>query len=85
MRRLLSSMRAVLARGRAALAGAATTGSGRGMIRQVFRADREINEITAHARAAVFLHPEVDTIIEIGGQDSKFTRIRGTARSTSPP
>ena len=35
-----------------------------------------MNEITAHAKAAVFLHPGVDTIIEIGGQDSKFTRIR---------
>ncbi len=59
-----------------ALRGVATTGSGRAMIRQVFQADREVNEITAHARAAVFLHPRVDTIIEIGGQDSKFTRIR---------
>ena len=58
------------------LRGACTTGSGRSMIRQVFRADREFNEITAHARAAVFLHPRVDTILEIGGQDSKFTRIR---------
>ena len=46
------------------------------MIRQVFQADREVNEITAHAKAAVRLHPDVDTIIEIGGQDSKFTRIR---------
>ena len=60
----------------AGLRGVATTGSGRAMIRQVFSADREVNEITAHARAAVFLHPDVDTIIEIGGQDSKFTRIR---------
>ena len=60
----------------AGLRGVATTGSGRAMIRQVFSADREVNEITAHARAAVFLHPGVDTIIEIGGQDSKFTRIR---------
>ena len=42
----------------------------------MFQADREVNEITAHAKAAVFLHPDVDTIIEIGGQDSKFTRIR---------
>ena len=51
-------------------------GSGRSIIRQVFRADTEVNEITAHARAAVSLHPKVDTIIEIGGQDSKFTRVR---------
>ncbi len=58
------------------LLGAATTGSGRAMIGQVFQADWEVNEITAHAKAAVFLHPGVDTIIEIGGQDSKFTRIR---------
>jgi predicted CoA-substrate-specific enzyme activase len=58
------------------LLGAATTGSGRAMIHQVFQADRVVNEITAHAKAAVFLHPGVDTIIEIGGQDSKFTRIR---------
>jgi predicted CoA-substrate-specific enzyme activase len=58
------------------LLGVSTTGSGRAMIRQVFQADREVNEISAHAKAAVFLHPAVDTIVEIGGQDSKFTRIR---------
>lgn len=58
------------------LLGVCTTGSGRKMIREVFQADREVNEITAHARAAVFLQPDVDTIVEIGGQDSKFTRIR---------
>ncbi|MBA7713902.1 hypothetical protein ES703_122912 [subsurface metagenome] len=46
------------------------------MIKDLYSADYEINEITAHARAAVFLNPQVDTIIEIGGQDSKFTRIR---------
>ena len=63
-------------RGLPALRGAATTGSGRSIIRQVFQADREVNEITAHARAAVHLRPDVDTIIEIGGQDSKFTRVR---------
>ncbi len=53
-----------------------TTGSGRQMIKELFSADFVINEITAHAKAGVFLNPEVDTIIEIGGQDSKFTRIR---------
>ena len=36
-------------------------------------ADLMVNEITAHARAAVELDPAIDTIIEIGGQDSKFT------------
>jgi predicted CoA-substrate-specific enzyme activase len=62
--------------GKPRLLGAATTGSGRSIIRGAFRADIEVNEITAHARAAVHLRPDVDTIIEIGGQDSKFTRLR---------
>jgi predicted CoA-substrate-specific enzyme activase len=37
-------------------------------------ADVVINEISAQARAALHLDPKVDTIIEIGGQDSKFVR-----------
>ena len=57
--------------------GVATTGSGRELIREVVGADMAVNEITAHARGAAFLDPEVDTIIEIGGQDSKFTRMGG--------
>jgi predicted CoA-substrate-specific enzyme activase len=56
--------------------GVATTGSGRMIIKELFNADMVMNEITAHARAAVFLHPKADTIIEIGGQDSKFTLLR---------
>jgi predicted CoA-substrate-specific enzyme activase len=56
--------------------GVATTGSGRMIIKELFNADTAMNEITAHARAAVFLHPRADTILEIGGQDSKFTLLR---------
>ena len=56
--------------------GTATTGSGRMIIKELFDADMAMNEITAHAKAAVFLHPRADTIIEIGGQDSKFTLLR---------
>ncbi len=52
---------------------AGTTGSGRKFIARIINADTEPDEITAHARAAVELDPETDTIIEIGGQDSKFT------------
>jgi len=55
---------------------AATTGSGRKLVAPVIGADSAIDEITAHARAAVEIDPEVDTIIEIGGQDSKFTVLR---------
>ncbi|MCJ7629808.1 MAG: acyl-CoA dehydratase activase, partial [Longimicrobiales bacterium] len=56
--------------------GAGTTGAGRKFIGRILGADLILDEITAHARAAVELHPEVDTIIEIGGQDSKFTTLR---------
>ena len=53
--------------------GAGTTGSGRKFIGKIIGADLILDEITAHARAAYELNPETDTIIEIGGQDSKFT------------
>ncbi|MBW2108717.1 MAG: hypothetical protein JRI36_08645, partial [Deltaproteobacteria bacterium] len=39
-------------------------------------ADVVINEISAQARAAVHVEPAVDTIIEIGGQDSKYIQCR---------
>ncbi len=56
--------------------GAGTTGSGRKFIGSIINADVALDEITAHARAAYMLDPEVDTIIEIGGQDAKFTTIK---------
>ncbi len=59
--------------------GVATTGSGRYFIGDVIGADIVKNEITAHARGALNVDPEVDTIFEIGGQDSKFTSLQGGA------
>ncbi len=56
--------------------GVGTTGSGRKFIGKVIGADRIVDEITTHARAAYELDPDIDTIIEIGGQDSKFTLLR---------
>jgi predicted CoA-substrate-specific enzyme activase len=61
--------------GRVRICGVGTTGSGRYMIADFIGADVVLNEITAQARAAVFLDPAVDTIFEIGGQDSKFISI----------
>ncbi len=52
-----------------------TTGSGRKFIGTIVGADLVVDEITAHARAACQLTPDVDTIIEIGGQDAKFTTL----------
>jgi predicted CoA-substrate-specific enzyme activase len=56
--------------------GVGTTGAGRKFIGAIARADLVVDEITAHARAAYALDPEIDTIIEIGGQDAKFTTMR---------
>lgn len=56
--------------------GVGTTGSGRYMIADYVGADIVKNEITAQAAAAIFINPEVDTILEIGGQDSKYISLR---------
>ena len=61
---------------RVEIRGVGTTGSGRYMIGDIIGADVIRNEITAQARAAVELDPEVDTILEIGGQDSKYISTR---------
>ncbi|WP_167613553.1 acyl-CoA dehydratase activase [Maribellus sediminis] len=52
-----------------------TTGSGRYLTGDFVGADSIQNEITAQATAAIQIDPEVDTIFEIGGQDSKYISI----------
>ena len=54
------------------ISGVGVTGSGRQLIAYVLGADTVKNEITAHARASTYYHPEAGTIFEIGGQDSKL-------------
>lgn len=49
-----------------------TTGYGRTAIQE---GDKSITEITCHARGAHYLDPEVRTVVDIGGQDSKVIRI----------
>jgi len=58
--------------------GAGTTGSARYLIGVVVGADFIKNEITTHAIAASHIVPEVRTVIEIGGQDSKIIIIDDT-------
>ncbi|GAJ11552.1 unnamed protein product, partial [marine sediment metagenome] len=58
------------------VAGVATTGSGRYLAGVVVGADLVKNEITSQAIAARHYLPEVKTVIEIGGQDSKIIIIR---------
>jgi predicted CoA-substrate-specific enzyme activase len=61
------------------IAGAGTTGSGRYLTGDMIGADVVRNEITAQATAAASIDPLVDTIFEIGGQDSKFISLRDGA------
>jgi predicted CoA-substrate-specific enzyme activase len=61
------------------IAGAGTTGSGRYLTGDMIGADVVRNEITAQATAAASIDPLVDTIFEIGGQDSKYISLRDGA------
>lgn len=56
--------------------GVGTTGSGRNLAGALVGADVVKNEITAHAVAASVNIPDVQTILEIGGQDSKIIILR---------
>lgn len=56
--------------------GVGTTGSGRNLAGVMVGADIIKNEITAHAVAALRINPDVKTILEIGGQDSKIILLR---------
>jgi predicted CoA-substrate-specific enzyme activase len=62
--------------GMIAVAACGTTGSGRKLVGAVTGADVIVNEITAHFRGARAADPAVETIFEIGGQDSKYIRGR---------
>ncbi len=56
--------------------GVATTGSARYLAGAMVGADLIKNEITCQAVAALHYMPDVQTVIEIGGQDSKIIFIR---------
>ena len=58
------------------ICGIATTGSARYLAGVIVGADLVKNEITCHAVATLLYIPEAQTIIEIGGQDSKIIIIR---------
>ncbi|MFZ5632245.1 MAG: acyl-CoA dehydratase activase [Bacillota bacterium] len=58
------------------ISGAGSTGSGRYLAGVMVGADVIKNEITAHAVAASMYVPDVQTVLEIGGQDSKIIVMR---------
>jgi len=63
------------------ICGLATTGSGRQIAGLHAQTDAIINEIIAHATGAAFFDKDVDTIIEIGGQDAKYTHLTNAVPS----
>jgi len=56
--------------------GIGTTGSARKLIGLMLKANIVKNEITAHAVGTLTYYPDVRTILEIGGQDSKIILIK---------
>lgn len=58
------------------VAAAGTTGSGRHLAAVIIGADTIVNEITAHALAARAVEKDVQTVIDIGGQDSKIIYLK---------
>jgi predicted CoA-substrate-specific enzyme activase len=64
-----------------AVVGLGVTGSGRQIAGLHALTDGVVNEIVAHAAAAVHFDPEVETIFEIGGQDAKYTWITNRVAS----
>ena len=59
--------------------GAAVTGYGEDLIKNAFNCDLGLVETMAHYKAAAHFEPDVDFIIDIGGQDMKCFKIRNGA------
>lgn len=64
---------------RITIKGSAVTGYGEDLIKSAFRCDLGLVETMAHYNAAAHFNPDVDFIIDIGGQDMKCFKIRNGA------
>ena len=64
---------------RITIASSAVTGYGEELIRHAFGVDYGLVETIAHYTAAKFFQPDVDFILDIGGQDIKCFKIRNNA------
>ncbi len=78
---VLEQLRAIYGQcgGRVAIKGAAVTGYGEELIKNAFNCDLGLVETMAHYKAAAHFNPNVDFIIDIGGQDMKCFKIRNGA------
>ncbi|MGN0806781.1 MAG: acyl-CoA dehydratase activase, partial [Candidatus Coproplasma sp.] len=68
-----------LSEGRIKISGSAVTGYGEDLIKSAIKADFGIVETVAHFKAATHFNPDVDFIIDIGGQDIKCFKIKNGA------
>lgn len=75
VKRLLKALEAQLKEQDVQIVSVGTTGSARKLIGVMTGASVVKNEITAHAIGTTTVHPDVRTIFEIGGQDSKIVII----------
>lgn len=74
VKRLISELKKNLPKS-VVIKGIGTTGSARKLIGLMLDANIVKNEITAHAVGTLSIYPDVKTILEIGGQDSKIILI----------
>ncbi|MGL4368714.1 MAG: acyl-CoA dehydratase activase, partial [Spirochaetota bacterium] len=72
--KLFASLSSIVKGKNIEICAAAATGSGRKLIGRIIGADLIVNEITAHFAGARASDPGIETIFEIGGQDSKYIR-----------
>lgn len=76
-RRVIAELGGQINQSKVAVRTVGTTGSARRLVGAMCGASVIKNEITAHAVGTTFLHPDVRTILEIGGQDSKIICVDG--------
>ena len=72
VKRLLKSLEKNFDKEKYQIVGVGTTGSARKLIGTILNASIIKKEITAHAIGTISKYPDIKTILEIGGQDSKI-------------
>ena len=80
-RRAVSELAQKMPRG-AVIARACATGYGEELFKSAFRLDEGEVETIAHCTAAAFFDPQVDCVLDIGGQDMKCIKLRDGAVDT---
>ena len=74
-RRAMAEIEAALPDG-VEIARSCSTGYGEALLKAAFRLDEGEVETVAHTTAAAFFEPDVDCVLDIGGQDMKYIKIR---------